>query len=85
MAWISNRPTPGHEKIVSVMMVPVSTAPNCSRDRHDGNQTVRQACARTTLARERPGARGQHVEFPQFIAQARARHPRGHRRERRPR
>jgi hypothetical protein len=29
MAWMSSRPTPGHAKIVSVMMVPVSTAPNC--------------------------------------------------------
>ena len=29
IAWISSRPTPGQAKIVSVMIVPVSTAPNC--------------------------------------------------------
>jgi hypothetical protein len=58
MAWMSSRPTPGHEKIVSVMIVPVSTDPSCSpMIVTTGMRLLRSAWPTTARVALRPRAR----------------------------
>ncbi len=85
MAWISSRPTPGQAKIVSVMIVPVRTAPNCRPMIVTTGIRLLRSAWRTTVAgpREAARARGDNVQLAQLVDEARARHARQNRRERR--